>query len=144
MWIVGANPARPVRALAGEEVYVSGRVQDVRPYLRYASAVVAPLQIGRGIQNKVLEAMAMGAPVVATPQALEGLDKCKSNELLSAQDPLDFARKVIAILDGKFSKMGARARARVAKDYRWEESLAVLDQLLASAVCAQSMGLGTV
>jgi glycosyltransferase involved in cell wall biosynthesis len=97
------------------------------------------LKIGRGIQNKVLEAMAMGAPVVATPQALEGLDKCKANDLLTAEDPLDFARKVIAILDGKFPKMGARARARVAKDYRWEESLAFLDQVLASATRAQSI-----
>ena len=101
------------------------------------------MKIGRGIQNKVLEAMAMGAPVVATPQALEGLDKCKADELLSAQDPLDFARKIIAILDGKFSKMGARARARVAKDYRWEESLAFLDQVLASATRAHSVELET-
>ena len=143
LWIVGAHPARSVRALAGDDIYVTGGVRDVRPYLRHAKAVVAPLKIGRGIQNKVLEAMAMGAPVVATPQALECLDKCKANELLSAQDPLDFARKIIAILDGKFSKMGARARARVAKDYRWEESLAFLDQVLASATRAQSVELET-
>jgi sugar transferase (PEP-CTERM/EpsH1 system associated) len=139
LWIVGANPARSVRALAGDDVYVTGHVRDVRPYLRHANAVVAPLQIGRGIQNKVLEAMAMGAPVVVTPQALEGLDKCKADELLAAEDPSDLARKVIAIVNGKFPKMGARARARVATDYRWEDSLAVLDQVLASGSPAQSI-----
>jgi sugar transferase (PEP-CTERM/EpsH1 system associated) len=144
LWIVGANPSRPVRALAGEDVYVTGRVRDVRPYLRYASAVVAPLQIGRGIQNKVLEAMAMGAPTVATPQALEGLDKCKADELLTAETPSDFARKVIAILDGKFPEMGAQARARVAQNYRWEESLAFLDKLLAPHTQAPAIGLETV
>ena len=142
LWIVGANPARPVRALAGDDVYVTGGVPDVRPYLRHARAVVAPLQIARGIQNKVLEAMAMGASVVATPQALEGLDKCEADELLTAQNPSDFARKVMAILDGKFTKMGARARARMAKDYRWEQSLALLDQVLVSAMEQGRIGPG--
>ena len=67
----GARGARP-RPLPG--VVVTGRVPDVRPYLAHAAAVVAPLRLARGIQNKVLEAMAMARPVVATPQAAEGID----------------------------------------------------------------------
>ena len=131
-WIVGSNPTKAVQALAGEDVHITGRVPDVRPYLRYASAVVAPLRIGRGIQNKVLEAMAMGAPVVVTPQAREGLDQCNADELLTANDPAAFANALVAILDGKFPNIGARARERAINDYRWQDSLAVLDQVLAA------------
>jgi len=84
--------------------------------------------------------MAMGAPVVATPQAVEGLEDCNSDELLTAEESSDFARKVTAILDRKYPEMGARARSRVAKDYRWKERLAVLDQVLASAAKAHRGG----
>jgi sugar transferase (PEP-CTERM/EpsH1 system associated) len=130
LWIVGANPSRIVRALAGPDVHITGRVSDVRPYLRHANAVVAPLRIGRGIQNKVLEAMAMGAAVVATPEAREGLDRCQDDELLTADTPTAFAAAVVRILDGKEPRIGARARGRVVRDYRWATTLALLDQLI--------------
>ena len=99
LWIVGVNPSPSVLALAGPDVRVTGRVPDVRPYLRHAQVAVAPLQIGRGIQNKVLEAMAMGLPVVATPQAREGLDACQDDELLTAANPADFAAAIGRVLD---------------------------------------------
>lgn len=130
LWIVGSNPCRAVLALAGPDVRVTGRVPDVRPYLRYAAAVVAPLQIARGIQNKVLEAMAMGAAVVVTPQAHEGLDRCSAEELLTAATGAEFADAVVRILDGAAGPIGARARARVVRDYRWRASLTTLDQLV--------------
>ena len=130
LWIVGSNPSRAVLALAGPDIRVTGRVPDVRPYLRYAQAAVAPLQIGRGIQNKVLEAMAMGVPVVATPQAREGIDTCSDNEILTATVPAEFAAAIGRVLDGDAGAIGARARARVARDYGWDASLAGLDRLL--------------
>ena len=130
LWIVGSNPSRAVLALAGPDIRVTGRVPDVRPYLRYAQVAVAPLQIGRGIQNKVLEAMAMGVPVVATPQAREGIDACTDGELLTATTPADFAAAIGSVLDGDAGPIGARARARVARDYGWDASLAELDRLL--------------
>ncbi len=130
LWIVGANPSRAVRSLAGPDVRVTGRVADVRPYLQHAAVVVAPLQIARGIQNKVLEAMAMGAVVVATPQAREGLDRCNDGELLTASSPTDFAEMVACVLDGAFGEIGARARARVGADYSWQSILADLDRLI--------------
>ena len=72
--IVGSNPAPPVRALAGADgVLVTGRVADIRPYLAHAAVVVAPLRIARGVQNKVLEALAMARPVVATANAVQGI-----------------------------------------------------------------------
>ena len=114
LWIVGSNPSPAVLALAGPDVRVTGRVPDVRPYLKHAQVAVAPLQIGRGIQNKVLEAMAMGVPVVATPQAREGLDSCADDEILTATTPADFAAAIGRVLDRAMpGRIGARARARV-------------------------------
>src|SRR5207253_1709573 len=110
LWIVGSKPSRAVRALAGPDVRVTGWVPDVRPYLSHARVVVAPLQIARGIQNKVLEAMAMGAAVVVTPQAREGLDRCRDDELLTAATPAAFADAVSRILGGEAGQVGARAR----------------------------------
>ncbi len=130
LWIVGSNPSRAVLALAGPDIRVTGRVPDVRPYLSHAQVAVAPLQIGRGIQNKVLEAMAMGVPVVATPQAREGIDACTDGELLTATTPADFAAAVESVLAGDAGPIGARARARVVHDYGWDASLAGLDRLL--------------
>jgi sugar transferase (PEP-CTERM/EpsH1 system associated) len=130
LWIVGSNPSRAVLALADPDVRVTGRVADVRPYLKHAQVVVAPLQIGRGIQNKVLEAMAMGAAVVATPQAREGLDRCRDDEILTAATAADFAAMVSSILDGDPGQTGARARARVVRDYGWQASLRTLDRLV--------------
>jgi len=130
LWIVGSNPCPAVLALAGPDVRVTGRVPDVRPYLGHAAAVVAPLRIARGVQNKVLEAMAMGAAVVVTPQAHEGLDRCRDDELLTAATGADFADAVARILDGAAGPIGARARARVVRDYGWPASLAALDRLV--------------
>ena len=99
LWIVGLNPSPSVLALAGPDVReFTGRVPDVRPYLKHAQIAVAPLQIGRGVQNKVLEAMAMGLPVVATPQAREGLDSCQDDELLTAASPAEFAAAIGRVL----------------------------------------------
>jgi len=130
LWIVGSNPCRAVLALAGPDVRVTGRVPDVRPYLGHATAVVAPMQIARGIQNKVLEAMAMGGAVVVTPQVREGLDYCGDEELLTAATPAAFADAVACILDGAAGPIGARARSRVMRDYGWRASLAALDRLV--------------
>jgi sugar transferase (PEP-CTERM/EpsH1 system associated) len=130
LWIVGSNPSPSVLALAGPDVRVTGRVPDVRPYLKHAQVVVAPLQIGRGIQNKVLEAMSMAMPVVATPQAREGVDPCNDDEILTATTPADFAAAIGSVLDGAAGPIGARARARVVRDYGWDATLAGLDRLL--------------
>jgi sugar transferase (PEP-CTERM/EpsH1 system associated) len=96
--IVGARPSRQVERLASlAGVEVTGAVADVRPYLAHAELAVAPLRVARGIQNKVLEAMAMARPVVASSAALEGLDLPR--ELRRGGDTAeDFAGAVLAFL----------------------------------------------
>jgi sugar transferase (PEP-CTERM/EpsH1 system associated) len=131
--IVGARPTDKVTILGNiPGVTVTGAVSDVRPYLAHASLSVAPLRIARGIQNKVLEAMAMEKVVVASPQAMEGIHATVNQELFVASNEADFAREVIA-LSGSDQKMkiGRAARSRVLKDYSWSESLGRMDALLA-------------
>jgi polysaccharide biosynthesis protein PslH len=131
--IVGANPPPAVLSLRTQEgVLVTGRVPDVRPYLAHAAAVVAPLGIARGIQNKVLEAMAMARPVVVTPEALEGISARPGVELLlAAREPDAFAAATAAALASGSDAMGRAARELVCRAYSWPGALAVLDDLLA-------------
>ena len=130
-WIVGAHPAASLRRLARGDVHVTGRVPDIRPYIAHADAVVAPLRIARGIQNKVLEAMAMAKPVVATPAALEGLDLKIGHEVLAASNAQQFANTIARLFSGEMVEIGTRARQRIVADYGWGASLRVLDGLLA-------------
>jgi sugar transferase (PEP-CTERM/EpsH1 system associated) len=134
--IVGARPTPEVERLAAEPgVIVTGRVPDVRPYLAHATAAVAPLRIARGIQNKVLEAMAMARPVVATGAALEGIEARAGVELLVADDARGFADHCLAIARGTaLDSLGTAARRRVLDHYTWAAQLAVLDRLLAPAL----------
>ena len=130
--IVGARPSAAVRALGHRPgIVVTGTVPDVRPYVGYADVVVAPLRIGRGIQNKVLEGMAMARPVIVTPQALEGIDAVPDTHLLLARDSDGFVRNVEKIMDPAFANaVGAAARQRVLELYNWADNLAKYDRLL--------------
>ncbi len=131
--IVGRNPAPAVRALCGTAgVIVTGAVEDVRPWIAAADVVVAPLRIARGIQNKVLEAMAMARPVVASPQAAEGIDAEPGQDLLVAATPADEARLVLDLLDDpvRAASLGRAARARVEQRYGWKAAMAPLQSLL--------------
>jgi len=134
-WIVGAKPTPVVERLARlPAVRVTGRVEDVRPYVAHAAAVVAPLQIARGVQNKVLEAMAMARPVVLTPQAGEGLDLVSGRDALVADDAERFAAAVHEIVEGGHPQLGTRARQRVLADYQW--NFAPLDEIVAGRAFA--------
>lgn len=131
--IVGRNPAKSVEALADlPGVIVTGGVPDVRGWLAVADVVVAPLRIARGIQNKVLEAMAMGRPVVASPQAAEGIDAVDDVHFLVAANPAEEAAKIIALLGDptRGQRLGLAARARMEERYRWSATLGHLPDLL--------------
>lgn len=134
--VVGARPAQAVRALGGGDgVTVTGRVEDVRPFLKSAKAVIAPLRVARGVQNKALEAMAMARPLVATASVASAIEARAGQELLVADRPEDFAAAVLGLISGseKGDAIGAAARARVIEDFGWPAKLAELDKALAAA-----------
>lgn len=131
--IVGRKPNGRLVALHGRDgIDVTGEVADVRPWLASADVVVAPLRIARGIQNKVLEAMAMARPVVASTQAFEGIDAQPGRDLLVAGDARAEADAVIALLADpvRAETIGRAARVRVEQRYAWPARLAPLDALL--------------
>ncbi len=135
--IVGANPAPRVRALAAlRGVFVTGRVADVRPYLAHATAAVAPMRIARGIQNKVLEAMAMARPVIVTRGALEGIAAVPGSEVLLADAADAFAAACLRATGPEAGAIGAAGRQRVLRDFVWAERMRGFDALLAPALPA--------
>lgn len=129
--IVGSNPSPAVQALtAHDSVFVTGRVPDVRPYLAHCTAGVAPMRIARGIQNKVLEAMAMGRPVVVTGDALEGIDAVPGKQVLLAETPDDLAAACLRAATGEGAAIGRAARDHIVRNFSWAEKLAGFDSLL--------------
>jgi sugar transferase (PEP-CTERM/EpsH1 system associated) len=136
--IVGSRPAAAVQALARQPgVVVTGGVPDVRPYLAHAGCAVAPLRIARGIQNKVLEAMAMARPVVASAQAAEGLRAEAGRDYFLAQGEAEFAHAVVAQL--RADAVADRARACILAHYDWGRNLAAIDPLFASGPAAPAI-----
>lgn len=130
-YIVGTRPSRDVRALARDgEVVVTGRVADMRPWLGHARVAVAPVRVAQGIQNKVLEAMAMGRPLVVTARALEGIAATAGEQLLLADDADTMAARILALLDGEYPTLGEAARALVREHFSWEASLPLIGQQL--------------
>lgn len=131
-YVVGMNPTAAVRSLASlSGTTVTGRVDDVRPYLQHASVVVAPLRVARGIQNKVLEAMAMAKSVVITAATASALSAREDIEIEVASDAHDFAGKVLELLDpARANAMGELARSRVLEDYAWSASFELLDDIM--------------
>lgn len=135
--IVGRAPSEAVKALAKQPgVIVTGEVADVRGWLAAASVVVAPLKLARGIQNKVLEAMAMARPVVASRAAAEGIDH--ADTLRVGESVGEIADAVIALLDdpAAAAALGRAARAQVQARYSWEARLAPLDALMGISIKA--------
>ena len=135
--ICGSRPVAAVRRLAKRRgITVTGRVPDTRPYMDEAELFVAPMRMARGIQNKLLEALAMGLPCVASGAATRGAAVPDGEGILTADDPKEFAERIVCLLrDGAFRlKMARKARAAVEANYRWETQLARLDQVVATVL----------
>lgn len=127
-YIVGGNPSDKVLALDGKlGIRVTGRVADVRPYAMKAKINVAPLQIARGIQNKVLEAMALAKPVVATSLAIEGINTDAPAVFISDQ-PSDFADIVLTQIDTPAE--ASSSREWIIQNLRWDNALSKLPGLI--------------
>lgn len=131
--IVGSNPTPAVRRLSAlSGVEVTGWVEDVRPYIGRSHVVVVPLRLTRGVQNKVLEAMAMEKPVVATSAALDGLCVTPGSDVLCADDPPSFADAVARLANNPEERrlLGRNARRYVLERHCWSREIAKLDSLL--------------
>jgi sugar transferase (PEP-CTERM/EpsH1 system associated) len=130
--IVGRNPTPSVQKLAEVKgVMVVGEVPDARPWIAAATVVVAPMDIARGVQNKILEAMAMARPVVASPAAFEGIDATPGKHLLVAQG-YDMANAVSNLIANPqyAAEIGQAARARMIERYDWITQLRALDGMI--------------
>ena len=132
--IVGRSPVAALRRIADRmpQVQVTGTVPDVRPYLSEAMVAVAPLRIARGVQNKILEAMAMELPVVGTTQAFQGLAVAADHGMYVADDPGEFADAVIKLLGNpeRARACGVSARQFVVSNYDWADILQEFEQIL--------------
>lgn len=131
-WIVGSNPTPEIVKLGDRDgISVTGRVDDVRPFITHATLSVAPLRVARGIQNKVLEAMALAKTVVATPQAMEGIAAVDGAEVFVAETAEAFADSVLTLASSPdLDAVGDRARQRVLGSYGWLTSLQKFESIL--------------
>jgi sugar transferase (PEP-CTERM/EpsH1 system associated) len=137
LFLVGHRPAREVKQLARlAGVTVVGAVADTRPYIAHACVVVAPLRVARGVQNKVLEGMALSRPVVTTSRVMRGILASAGRELLVADEEAAFADTVVEVLRGAHPFIGERARARVVAGYSWARQLARLEPLISGVPVA--------
>lgn len=141
-FIVGRNPSASVRALASDRVIVTGGVPDVRPYLQHAAVVVAPLRLARGIQNKVLEAMAMGRAVVATASCVEAVGASDGVHLIGAADGPGFVDAVKSLLaePDRAGEVGAAGRDWVRRHCTWSAQLAGIDRHLSPRMSTVASG----
>ena len=131
--IVGADPSLAIRKL-GERpgVQVTGSVPDVRPYVRRSAAMVAPLNIARGTQNKILEAMAMGVPVVTSEVAAGGVDAVAGEHLFVAKDRAECAEAVLRLMADKSerARLAEAGRTRMLSNHTWRKSMQRLDGII--------------
>lgn len=139
--LVGSRPnaqARRLGRLPGVELV--GEVPDVRPHLRDATVVIVPLRVARGVQNKVLEALAAGKPVVVSPQALEGINATPDVELVRASTADEWTEAICALhrAPQRRQQLGRAGRAFVEKSYRWSTQLATLTELPGLRTCPWS------
>jgi sugar transferase (PEP-CTERM/EpsH1 system associated) len=131
--IVGADPSPAIRRLGDiAGITVTGSVPDVRPYLRRSALTVAPLAIARGTQNKILEAMAAGVPVVASRIAAGGVDAVPGEHLLTAHAPDEYETAIISIHDdaGERARLARAGRARMRSHHDWKRSMQRLDGII--------------
>jgi sugar transferase (PEP-CTERM/EpsH1 system associated) len=134
-WIVGRNPSALVRRLErpGSGIHVTGRVEDIRPYLERAAVYAVPIRSGSGTRLKIFEAMAAGKAIVSTSIGAEGLPVRHGADILSADSPDEFAARVVALLGDRNQRerLGTAARALVERSYGWNRVAGDFEAVLA-------------
>ena len=123
LWIVGNAPPPELQALAGDAITVTGHVPDMRDYLNRATIFVSPLRLGAGIKNKILEALALACPVVATPLSVDGIAVLNNDELLIAESDEEIVHAVLRLLADAVlrEQLGASGRKLIEARYSWAQ-----------------------
>lgn len=136
LYIVGKDPAEKIKQLASKEVIVTGYVDSIRDYVKEASVYVCPLRMGSGIKNKILEAMAMGIPIVATSLSIEGIEAVQGRDIIVADKPEEFAKSVIDLIsdEGKRSYLAENAKKLVQEKYNWEKVITEFEKMYENVI----------
>lgn len=132
LMIAGTSPVRAVRALAGDRVVVTGWVSDIRRCYAQSQVFIAPMQMGTGMQNKVLEAMAMGLPCITSELANQAIGARDGIEVLIGKNSGNYAQHILSLLqDAEYrEKLASGGRAFVAARYDWQQVCLMLEQLI--------------
>lgn len=130
--LAGANPTPAVRALASDKVTVTGWVDDMRPWYARAKVFIAPMQIGTGLQNKVMEAMAMQLPVITSPLANQALKAKPGTELLIGNNPSDYAQHILSLLNDheQSNKLSISGFNFVMEHFQWSSVCLRLEKII--------------
>ncbi|HSQ05267.1 MAG TPA: TIGR03087 family PEP-CTERM/XrtA system glycosyltransferase, partial [Burkholderiales bacterium] len=142
LYIIGADPSAAVRKLGDlPGVTVTGSVPDVRPLLRRSALMVAPLNIARGTQNKILEAMAAGVPVVTSSAAAGGVDAVGGEHFLVADEPAEYEEAILRLLSdpSERQRLATVGRERMLSHHNWQSSMRRLDGVIARCLSAFRM-----
>lgn len=137
LYIVGRHPPGEISQLASDNsVIITGYVKDVRPYLARASVVVTPMIFGMGIKNKILEAMAMGKPVISTSIGARGIDVSPGENIIIADEPKEFANRVVELLEDEQLRLKIvhNGRRLVESNYSWEKMADMLNDVFEGIV----------
>jgi glycosyltransferase involved in cell wall biosynthesis len=141
LMIVGKDPTREIQALAeNPNIIVTGTVDSLPPYLQRATVAVAPITYGAGIQNKILEAMGCGTPVVTTPQAISALSIEPGRDLLVADSPESYAQAILTILENRQqqAQLSRNGRSYVEQYHHWPNVARRLETIYAEAIESSS------
>lgn len=137
-YVVGSKPTEKLRNLAKDHknIIVTGYVDQVQPYVQKAAVFVAPMIIARGVQNKILEAMAVGVPVVTSSLGFEGITAVPGKDIFVEDHPANFARRVVQLMkDSELrEKVSVNARKVIEKNYNWNKNLTKLQKILLDVV----------
>jgi glycosyltransferase involved in cell wall biosynthesis len=142
LWVVGRNANREILALTKGDsgIRVTGRVDDIRPYIARGAVYVVPLRVGSGTRLKIFEAMAMGRAVVSTTIGAEGLPVTHSNDIVLADEPASFADAVCRLMESpdERTRIGNAARKLVAENYSWGSVARQVETVLRAAAAKNS------
>jgi glycosyltransferase involved in cell wall biosynthesis len=139
LWLVGHAPTPEMQALVNDAITVTGSVPDVRPWLATATAFVSPLRLGAGIKNKVLEALAMGCPVVATPLSVDGIDAQHGREVLVGDGEALVQSTVRLLQNANLQRaLSANGRGLIESRYNWAQVATSYENLYRAVTVRQT------